>query len=178
LAETGVELDADRRRERLAEIPSEISKNKQGLSPGRVVDPRLDDLEVAALLVEQHEVAQLLSTLAYQVSRDFDAEWVTVVDTQAEARVAGVGPSPSPRWLAAFVAGSQLSVAGTAAEQSPGDVAWANLETAGLAVVLGRRKRPFRASERSQLAVLARIADHRWVDLVARRTSIADPRID
>jgi hypothetical protein len=144
----------------------------------RSFDPRLDALELAALLVEQHEVPELVSTLVLRVSRDFDADWVTMVDSRAAAPIAGVGPAPSSRWLAAFVAGSQLSVAGTATEQSPGDVAWATLETAGLAIVLGRRDRPFRASERSQLTVLARIADHRWVDLVApHQTTLADPGI-
>lgn len=160
----------------MSEIPWRSSVSTQGLSCSRAVDPRLDALEVAALLVEQPEVAELLLMLASQVSRDFDAEWVTVVDTQAAARVAGVGPAPSPRWLAAFVAGSQLSIAGTG-EQSPEDVAWATLETAGLAVVVGRRERPFRASERSQLTLLARIADHRWVDLVAHQTTMVDPRM-
>jgi hypothetical protein len=57
-------------------------------------------------------------------------------------------------------------------------VAWATLETAGLAIVLGRRDRPFRAGERSQVTVLARIADHRWADLVALQQSpLADPGI-
>ncbi|MDP8987246.1 MAG: hypothetical protein M3N11_02740, partial [Actinomycetota bacterium] len=39
---------------------------------------------------------------------------------------------------------------------------WAPLASAGLTLVLGRPARPFRARERRQLVVLARIADTRW----------------
>jgi hypothetical protein len=48
------------------------------------------------------------------------------------------------------------------------DIAWAGLEVSGLALLVGRSGRPFRARERRQLATLSRIADHRWRELVAR----------
>jgi hypothetical protein len=50
----------------------------------------------------------------------------------------------------------------------PDDVAWAEMETATMVLVIGRRGRPFRARERQQLTALARIANHRWVELVTR----------
>ena len=42
------------------------------------------------------------------------------------------------------------------------------LTAAGLALVLGREGQAFRARERRQLVALARVADHRWVELTAR----------
>ncbi len=54
-----------------------------------------------------------------------------------------------------------------ASHLGPADVAWAEMPVASLVVVLGRDGRPFRARERRQLVALARIADHRWADLVA-----------
>ncbi|MDP9070139.1 MAG: hypothetical protein M3N68_02395, partial [Actinomycetota bacterium] len=59
-----------------------------------------------------------------------------------------------------------------AGECGPDDVAWAALPTPDLALVLGRRGRPFRARERRQLAALARIADCRWVQLSARASTV------
>jgi len=62
-----------------------------------------------------------------------------------------------------------------AGECGPDDVAWATLRGADLAVVLGRFGRPFRARERQQLAVLARIADSRWLELVQRASRRVHP---
>ena len=83
--------------------------------------------------------------------------------------MAVVGTPPDTPWLAAFVAGSRSSVHSSAGESGPDDVAWADLAAADLTLVLGRSGRPFRARERRQAAVLARIADARWTELVVRR---------
>jgi hypothetical protein len=48
------------------------------------------------------------------------------------------------------------------------DVAWAMLDGADMAVVVGRSARPFWARERRQLAALARIADLRFLELERR----------
>src|SRR5437763_179071 len=55
------------------------------------------------------------------------------------------------------------------------DVAWAALATSELALILGRKGRPFRARERRQLGALARIADHRWVELAQRTSRVTHP---
>jgi hypothetical protein len=67
--------------------------------------------------------------------------------------------------LIAFVSGSRSSAAVTAGECGPDDVAWTGLADGRLALVLGRRGRPFRARERRQLAAVARIADHQYAVL-------------
>src|SRR5579862_6200873 len=45
-----------------------------------LADPRLDALETAAVLVEQHQVSELLERLASHATHDFTAEWAAVVD--------------------------------------------------------------------------------------------------
>jgi hypothetical protein len=49
------------------------------------------------------------------------------------------------------------------------------MESADLVVVLGRRGRPWRARERRQVAALARIANHRWAELVTRSSRLVHP---
>jgi len=133
-------------------------------APGTVLDPRLDALETAAVLCGQQGVDSLLTALASHASHDVEAEWAAVLDVEGGASRAGVGTPPPTPWLMAFVAGSRSSPV-AAAESGPGDVAWAGLSGADLALVLGRKGRPFRARERRQLTALARIADHRWTEL-------------
>jgi len=136
-------------------------------APTTVVDPRLDALETAALLCEKGDVDDLLVALAARASHDGEAEWAAIVDLADGSSPTCVGTPPPTPWLVAFVAGSQTSTLVAAAECGPSDVAWAALPHADLALVLGRRGRPFRARERRQLAAVARIADHRWIELSA-----------
>ena len=54
-------------------------------------------------------------------------------------------------------------------------MAWADVDAAGLVVVLGRKGRPVRARERRQLTALARIVDHRWAELHTRAGPVGAP---
>ena len=132
-----------------------------------VRDPRLDALETAAVLVEQKTVEGLLAALAEHARHDFEAEWAAVIDLDAPVPLAAVGDPPPTAWLGAFVHGSRHSARVNAGDAGPDEVAWASLPTADLAVVMGRKGRPFRARERRQLAALARVADGQWAVLVA-----------
>ena len=138
---------------------------------GVLPDPRLDALETAALLVEQPTTTSLLDALADHAHHDFEADWAVVVDLDAPVPVAAKGTPPPPAWLRAFVAGSSSSAPVAAGSRGPDDVAWARLGSAGLALVLGRGGRPFRARERRQLIALVRIADHRWSEVAGRRAA-------
>lgn len=126
---------------------------------GDLPDARVAALESAAELLSQPDTASVCDALVKHVVRDFEADWAAVLGGGADAGVvAASGDVPSPVWLAAFVAGS----GGTgAADTGPDDVAWAELNEAGAALVIGREGRPFRARERRQLNALARIVGWR-----------------
>ncbi len=140
-----------------------------------LADPRLDALETAAVLVEQHSVADLLNRLVSHAVHDFSAEWAAMVDLDSPLPVTTVGTVPPAPWLEAFVAGSRASAVPMGNLGGPDDVAWAEMDTASLVLVIGRHGRPFRARERQQLAALARIANHRWVELVTRVSRLIHP---
>jgi hypothetical protein len=144
-------------------------------APDWLNDPRLDALETAAVMVGQQLVGSLLDALAFRVRNDFQSDWAAVVDPDAPVPVVTVGAAPPGPWLGAFVAGSRVSVRPASDIGGPDDVAWADLESASLYLVLGRRGRPFRARERRQLSAVARIANARWVELVSRSSRLVHP---
>jgi hypothetical protein len=127
------------------------------------------------MLQEIGSVRSLLGTLLARSASDFDAEWGAVLDTGTGRSLDRVGPAPDPRWLAAYDAGHRAGTRGGESDPSPADVAWADLDVAGLAIVLGRAERPFRRRERLQLALLARVADRRFADLVEREAMLSHP---
>jgi hypothetical protein len=143
-------------------------------APSASVDPRLDALETAASLVAHVTVTSLLDALARRSVADFQANWAAVVDADAGTPVISVGPVPPAAWIGAFVSGSRSSTDPGSAG-GPDDMAWAEVDSAGLVVVLGRRGRPFRSRERRQLTALSRIVDQRWAELHARAGRLAHP---
>lgn len=147
-------------------------------APDRGTDARLDALETAVALVSQHSTDALLDDLARNARVDFEADWAAVVDLSSPTPLITVGSTPPGPWLSAFVAGSRAAVElshdkGGTGSEGPDDVAWAELEAAALVCVLGRRGRPWRARERKQLSVLARIVDLRWIELARRPAATA-----
>ena len=140
-----------------------------------LADPRLDALETAVALVTQHAVEPLLASLARSSLRDFQSDWASIVDPDRAEHTTAVGPAPPGPWLQAFLAGSRASIAPRPGEAAPDDVAWADLDAAGLVLILGRQGRPFRIRERRQLTALARIVDTRWAELTARAPRIGHP---
>ena len=148
-------------------------------APERMFDARLDALETAALLVSATTPSGLLGVLVSHAGADFGSEWVAAVDLDDRVLLASQGAPPPPPWLAAFVAGSRSSAPVAAGECGPDDVAWAALADASIALVLGRRGRPFRARERRQLGALVRIVDARLSELAHRDLVAAEmARID
>lgn len=139
------------------------------------VDPRLDALETAAFLVERQDVGSLMESLVRHVVRDFEADWAVIVGLDGGGPLTSLGDVPPTPWLDAFVAGSRLSLEAHRGEGGPEDVAWAEMEEAGVVVVLGRRGRPLRARERRQLVALARISSQRWTELVTRSSRAIHP---
>lgn len=140
-----------------------------------LADPRLDALETAASLVGQQSVVALLRSLARSSVRDFQSDWAAIVEPGAPEHVVAVGEVPAGQWLSAFLAGSRASITPRLGETGPDDVAWSEMDAAGLVLVLGRQGRPFRARERRQLTALTRIVDARWSELVVRATRQVHP---
>jgi hypothetical protein len=132
---------------------------------GALPDPRLDALETAAVLVEQTDVVDLLEVLTAEAQRDFAADWAAVVALEGGNVLARTGEPPAPVWLAAFLNGSASSTNATNGDAGPDDVAFALFPTGGIALVLGRDGKTFRARERRQLLALAKVAGRRWVEL-------------
>jgi hypothetical protein len=134
-------------------------------APGAPADQRLDALDTAAVLVGATTQAALIGELVARAHEVFEAEWAAAVDTERALVAAAVGSPPPAAWLAAFVAGSRSSALVAAGDRGPDDAAWSALDGTALAVVLGRRGRPFRARERRELSALARIAGLRAREL-------------
>jgi len=130
-------------------------------------DGRLDALDDAALLVAAPTFATLLHELVASAHRGLEPDWTAAVDVDDRLLVAAEGSPPPPAWLAAFVSGSRSSAAVVAGDCGPDDAACSLVDGTSLAVVLGRRGRPFRARERRQLAALARIAGLRAAQIAA-----------
>jgi hypothetical protein len=68
-------------------------------------------------------------------------------------------------WLAAFLAGTASSATAANGDAGPEDVAFAMFPAGGIALVLGREGKSFRARERRQLLALAKVAGRRWSEL-------------
>lgn len=132
-------------------------------------DVRLDALDSATLLVEATSVPELMKELVGRAQALFEGEWTAAVDLDDGLLVAAEGSPPPPSWLAAFVTGSRSSALVAAGDCGPDDAAWSVLGASSLAVVIGRRGRPFRARERRQLSALARIAGLRAAELLSKR---------
>jgi hypothetical protein len=133
-------------------------------------DPQLALLEAAARLVEAGDEPARLSALCADVRTVFEADWTAVVDVARQTTLAGAGEVPAASWVAAFVDGSRhlAQAHGLGAE----DVAWAERHGHDQVVAVGRSGRPFRARERRQLDVLARIS----APLGQERSVVAQPR--
>jgi len=140
-------------------------------------DPRLDALETAAVLVGAPTPESAIEELCAHAMRTVGAAWGAVVDLDAGEVVVSEGETPEPGWILAFLAGSQSSARVADGDSGPGDVAWAPLPSAGLALVLGRNGQVFRARERRQAAALARIVDTRFRELKAFAARLVHPSV-
>jgi hypothetical protein len=143
-------------------------------------DPRLDALEAAAQLVGADGIDELLEAVVGHAGRVVGATWVAVTDLEGPGMAGGTlvasDDAPNRGWLEAFLAGSRAAEgAGGGRGSRAGDVVWAPLPQAGLALVLGREGMPYRARERRQVAALARVADTRLRELRRTRSRTHHP---
>jgi hypothetical protein len=120
-------------------------------------DASIHRLEVAARLIEA-SAEKRLDLFAHELYECFDANWCALLDTDTHHLVIELGDVPEAAWMGAFLDGSRHLSAEDASGMAPPDLAWAVLDGTPWAVVLGRVDVAFRARERAQLALLARIA--------------------
>jgi hypothetical protein len=137
--------------------------------PADEPDPHLAALETAARVAAERTAAGVVDVLAADTARLFDASWGVVVDLVSRAVTAVVGEPPPPAWLVAFVEGSRASIHAVGESHEVDDVAWAPLDAAGSALVLGRHGRPFHTAERRRIDLLAAVGDARLADLLSAR---------
>jgi hypothetical protein len=133
--------------------------------------PHLDPLDIAAALLDERSVTSLFAALVAGVGAAFAGEWAAVVDPEGPVVLERSSGAPVAAWLEAFVHGTRAVAPEPGGGASASDVAWASMEVSGLALLVGRPGRPFRARERRQLALIARVGDHRWTDLAGAPTS-------
>ncbi len=138
-----------------------------------VVDPHAELLAVATGLFHQARAEDVLASLVERVRARFGADLVAVVPRAApsDPRSPPGGEGRAP--LHPVVAGelSDPSDAGelvTAARRGAPEVAVASLDAASSELVVVRRHPVLRQRERTRLAAVAELADHRWSELAAR----------
>ena len=136
--------------------------------------PLHEPLEIAARMLSSESVEDLFDTFVTGIAQTF-FDWAALVDPDGSVVLARSPGAPSDAWLGAFVAGARLAAAAPGSANAASDVAWATLEISGLALLVGRTGRPFRARERRQLATLALVADHRWGELVIAQSKRSHP---
>ncbi len=85
-----------------------------------------------------------------------DADWA--VATRHGEVVLQLGQPPELAWVVAFLDGSEHLDAARPAN-GPGDIMWARLRRAGIAIAAGRSARPVHERERQRVALLAQIVD-------------------
>lgn len=135
----------------------------------------IEALETAALLVTLTTVDAVFAALVIHAGSSVDADWAAAVDLESSLLIASVGAPPPPTWLTAFVAGTTSAQAVATNGCGTDDVAWALMADGSMAVVMGRRGRPFRDRERSVVAALCNIAEIRRRDLAAVRREVTIP---
>lgn len=134
-------------------------------SPDVLIDPRVSALETAVELVEQQKRLGLMEMLVSRALGDLTADWAVLLEFDGEDPLAASGDAPRTAWINAFLAGSRTLREMGSPMSGPEDIAWTELVSSQIALVLGRDGRPFRLRERQQLSALARIADRRLSEL-------------
>jgi hypothetical protein len=139
-------------------------------------DPRAELLAVATGVFHQASTDDVLAFLVDRVRAPFGADHAAVVRRSqrpdAPDRTGWVGDGalgpPVTGDLPAHVDAGSLAAA---ARGGAPDVAVATLAVAGAALVVVRRHPVLRQRERTRLAELAELADHRWSEVAARTSA-------
>lgn len=127
-------------------------------------DARRDAYEGATAMLAEGSRDGLLARVAELGRLELDAAWAAVVGATATGdahALASDGRPPAARWLVSY-----FDEARRAHDPPPApDIAWAELVSWDLVVVVGRPGWPFTGDEQLRLRAVAALADARWANL-------------
>lgn len=147
--------------------------------PATVTDRRYDAYETAAALMRERSPHGVLAVVADRARHELNAQWSAILDLEDRQLVASSGRPPAAPWLAAYIEGTRWhgtsvadderadgsDVAPPSAHRPAPDVAWVDLTSWDLALIVGRPGWSFGEDDRRRLAAVAALGDCRWADL-------------
>ena len=136
------------------------------LIDGPVPDRHAEILDIATSLFHQTSPTGVLEYLTNRAWESVNASFAAALDPLAPWPTAVAGDVPPDDELRDLAL--TLQAAEDAGERPEVGADSARLELAGALLVVGRPDMPFRMRERTRIATMAELADHRWRELTSR----------
>jgi hypothetical protein len=136
------------------------------LIDGPVPDRHAEILDIATSLFHQTSPTGVLEYLTNRACESVNASFAAALDPLAPWPTAVAGDVPSDDELRNLAL--TLQAAEDAGERPEVGADSASLPMAGALLVVGRPDNPFRSRERTRIATMAELADHRWRELTSR----------
>lgn len=136
------------------------------LIDGPVPDRHAEILDIATSLFHQTSPTGVLEYLTNRACESVNASFAAALDPLAPWPTAVSGAVPPDDELRDLAV--TLRAAEDAGERPEVGADCARLRLAGALLVVGRPDMPFRRRERTRIATMAELADHRWRELTSR----------
>lgn len=136
------------------------------LIDGPVPDRHAEILDIATSLFHQTSPTGVLEYLTNRARESVNASFAAALDPLAPWPTAVAGDVPPDDELRDLALA--LQAAEDAGERPEVGADSARLQLAGALLVVGRPDMPFRTRERTRIATMAELADHRWRELTSR----------
>ena len=136
------------------------------LIDGPVPDRHAEILDIATSLFQQTSPTGVLEYLTDRACESVNASFAAALDPLAPWPTAVAGDVPSDDELRDLAV--KLQAAEDAGKRPEVGADSARLPMAGAVLVVGRPDSPFRTRERTRIATMAELADHRWRELTLR----------
>lgn len=133
---------------------------------GPVPDRHAEILDIATSLFHQTSPTGVLEYLTNRARESVNASFAAALDPLAPWPTAVAGDVPPDDELRDLAL--TLQAAEDAGERPEVGADSARLQLAGALLVVGRPDMPFRTRERTRIATMAELADHRWRELTSR----------
>ena len=136
------------------------------LIDGPVPDRHAEILDIATTLFHQRSPTGVLEYLTNRACESVNASFAAALDPLAPWPTAVAGDVPADDDLRDLAL--SLQAAEEAGERPDMGADSVRLQQAGAVLVVGRAEIPFRMRERTRIATMAELADHRWGELTSR----------